>query len=225
MDVRDGPLKKAECWRIDAFELWCWRRLLRVPWTARRSNQSMEKEISPEYSLEAEAPIIWPPDVKNGLIGKDPDAGNDWRQEEKVMTKDKMVGWHHWLDGHKFEQAPGDGDGQRILAYCSPRGHKESDMTDWTDSSYLTANKPIWEIICFNWHDIYKHNFKVLVQWHLVHSQWCDITIFSFKTFSSPPIKVHKLVTPHFPFLLDPSNHWYAFCLYVFIYSGHFKYV
>ena len=89
-------VKKAEHWRIDAFELWCWRRLLRVPWTARRSNQSILKEVSPEYSLEglmveAEAPILWPPDVKNWLTGKDPDAGKDWRQE-KGMTEDEMDG-------------------------------------------------------------------------------------------------------------------------------------
>ena len=81
MDV-SWTIKKAERLRIDAFELWCWRRLLRVPWTARRSNQSILKEISPEYSLEgndveAETPILWPPDVKNQLIGKDLDAGKD----------------------------------------------------------------------------------------------------------------------------------------------------
>ena len=75
-------IKKAEHQRIDAFELWCWRRLLRIPWTAKRSNQSILKEISPEYSLgstdaEAEAPILWLPDAKNWLIGKDPDAGTD----------------------------------------------------------------------------------------------------------------------------------------------------
>ena len=70
-------IKKAECQRMDVFELWCWRRLLRVPWTARRSNQSILKEINPEYSLEGEAPILWPPDVKSRLIGKDPDARKD----------------------------------------------------------------------------------------------------------------------------------------------------
>ena len=69
---------------------------------------------------EAEAPILWPPDVKNWLIGKDPDAGKDWRQEEKGTTKNEMVGWHHWLNGHEFEQAPGVGDQQGGLACCSP---------------------------------------------------------------------------------------------------------
>ena len=79
---------------------------------------------------EAEAPILWPPDVKNWLTGKDPDAGKDWRQEEKGMTEDEMVGWHHWLNGHEFEQALGVGDGQGSLACYSPWGHKELDMTE-----------------------------------------------------------------------------------------------
>ena len=91
-------VKKAECRRIDAFELWCWRRLLRVPWTARRSNQSILKEISPGCSLEgmkAETPVLWPPHAKSWLIGKDSDAGRDWGQEEKGTTEDEMAGWHH----------------------------------------------------------------------------------------------------------------------------------
>jgi len=98
--------KKGWVPKIDAFKPLCWRRLLRVPWTARRSNQSILKEINPEYSIrrtdaEAEAPIHWPPDVKSRLIGKDPDAGKDWRQEEKGTPEDEMVGWHHWLSGHE----------------------------------------------------------------------------------------------------------------------------
>ena len=86
-------INKAECQRTDVFELWCWRRLLRVPWTARRSNKSMLKEISPEYSLEGL--ILWPPDAKNWLTGKDPDAGKDWGQDEKGTIVNEMVGWHH----------------------------------------------------------------------------------------------------------------------------------
>ena len=78
---------------------------------------------------EAETPILWPPDAKNGLSGKDPDAGKDWRQEEKGMTEVEMVGWHHPLNGH--EQAPETGDGQGSLACCSPWGHKELDTTEW----------------------------------------------------------------------------------------------
>ena len=101
-------IKEAEHWKIDAFELWCWIRLLRVPWTSRRSNQSILKEISPEYSLEGLilkwelqyfGLLMW----NNWLTGKDPDAGKDWRQEEMGTTKDEMVGWHHWPDGHEFE--------------------------------------------------------------------------------------------------------------------------
>jgi len=106
-----------ESWmpRIDAFELWCWRRLLRVPWTARKSNQSILKETQPVHpkgnqlwifngrtDAEAETPVLWPPDVKNWLMGKDHDAGKDWRWEEKGMTEDEMVGWYHWLSGHEF---------------------------------------------------------------------------------------------------------------------------
>ena len=106
--IKSWTIKKAEPWRIDAFELWCWRRLLRVPWTTRRPNQSILKEISPGWlftgrtDAEAETPILWPPDAKNWLIGKDPDAGKNWRREEKGTTEDEMVGWHHGLNGHGF---------------------------------------------------------------------------------------------------------------------------
>ena len=85
---------------------------------------------------EAETPILWSPDVKNWLIWKDPDAGKDWRQEEKGMTEDEMVGWHHRLNGHEFEQALGVGDGQGSLECCSPWGRKELDITgllNWTE--------------------------------------------------------------------------------------------
>ena len=92
-------IRKAEHQRIDAFELWCWRRLLRVPWTARRSNQSIMKEISPgnffgRNDAKAETSILWPPHAKSWLIGKDSDAGRDWRQEAKGTTEDEMAGWH-----------------------------------------------------------------------------------------------------------------------------------
>ena len=84
-----------------------------------------------EFALVNEIPIFWPPDAKNWLIGKDPDAGKDWRQEEKGMTEDEMVGWHHWLDGHEFAQVLRTGDGQGGPVCCSPWGHKELDMTEW----------------------------------------------------------------------------------------------
>ena len=100
-------IKKAEHLRIDAFKLWYWRRLLRVPWTARRSNQSILKEINPEYSLEgltteADAPILRPLDMKSRLTGKDPDAGKDCGREEKGTTEDEMVGWHHQCNGYEL---------------------------------------------------------------------------------------------------------------------------
>ena len=82
---------------------------------------------------EAETLIFWPSDVKNWLIWKDPDAGKDWRQEEKGRTEDERIGCHHWLDGHEFEQTLGVCDGQRSLACCSPWGWKDLDMTEWLD--------------------------------------------------------------------------------------------
>ena len=134
-------IKKAEHRRIDAFKLWCWRRLLRVASTARRSNQSILKEISPEYSLEGlmlklKLQYFGAPDVKNWLLGKDPDAGKDWRQEEKEMTEDEIIGWHHQ---HAFQQAPGVGNGQGSLMCCSPWGRKESDWATELNWAELTT--------------------------------------------------------------------------------------
>ena len=96
-------MKKAKCWRTDAFELWCWRRLLRVLWNARRSSQSILEEINTEYSLEgwcwSWSLILWPRDSKNWLSGKDSDSGKHWSQEERGTTEDEMVGWHHQFNG------------------------------------------------------------------------------------------------------------------------------
>ena len=118
--------KKAERRRIDAFELWCWRRLV-SPLDC--------KEIQPVHiegdqswvfigrtDVEVETPILWPPDVKSWLIGKDPGSGKDWGQEEKGTTEDEMVGWYHRLDGHGFGWTPGVGDGQGGLACCGSWG-------------------------------------------------------------------------------------------------------
>ena len=100
-------IKKAERQRTDALELWCWRRFLRVPWTARRSKQSILKEISPEYSLEG-LMLKLKLQYFGHLMGRvdsleKTDAGRDWGQEEKGTTEDEMVGWHHRLNGHEFE--------------------------------------------------------------------------------------------------------------------------
>ena len=148
-------IKKTECRRSDAFELWCWIRL----------QSPMDcKEIKPVNSkgnqtwlfigrtdTEAETPILRPPDAKNWLTGKDPDARKDWRQEEKVTTEDEMVGWHHWLNRHEFEQAPEVGDGQGSLVCCSPCGCKEPDTTErvnWTELCLSTQNSSYCICVC-----------------------------------------------------------------------------
>ena len=87
--------------------------------------------------IEAETPILWPPDAKSWPIWKDPDAGEDWGQEEKGMTENEMVGWHHWLHGHGFGWTPGVGDGQGGLVCCSSWGRKESDTTEWLNWTEL----------------------------------------------------------------------------------------
>ena len=136
---KSWTMKKAESWRIDAFELWCWRRL---------ESHLDCVEIQPVHpkgcqfwifigrtDAEAETPILWSPDAKNGLIRKDPDAGKDWRWEEKGMTEDEVVGRHHWLNGHEFEQAPGVGDGQGDLLCAAVHGVANSRtwLSNWTE--------------------------------------------------------------------------------------------
>ena len=133
-------IKKAEHVRIDVFALWCWRRCFRVSWTVRRSIQSILKEISPEYSLDrlmlklklSNTLATW---CKELLIRKDLDAGKDWRQEDEGITEDGMVGWHHWLNAHKFEQAPAVGGGQGSLAFWSPCSPLRAgpDWVIWTE--------------------------------------------------------------------------------------------
>ena len=135
-------VKKAERQRIDGFKLWCWRRLLRVPWTA--------KEIQPVHfegdqswvffgrnDAKAETPVFWPAHAKSWLIGKDSDAGRDWGQEEKGTTEDEMAGWHHQLDGCEFEWTPGVFDGQGGRACCDSWGRKELGTTERLNNIYL----------------------------------------------------------------------------------------
>ena len=135
-------IKKAEHQRIDAFELWCWRRLLRVPWTARRSNQSFLKEINLEYSSEGLmlrlkcqyfGHLMWRANSleKTLILGK---------IEGRRRRTDEMVWWHLQLNGHEFEQAPGYGEGQGRLVCCSPWGRKEWDTTEqlnWTERFFI----------------------------------------------------------------------------------------
>ena len=122
------------------------------PLDCKKSNQSVPKWnhfwiFIGGTEAEAEAPILWPPDVKNWLTGKDPDVGKDWRQKEKETTEDLMVGWHHWLDGHEFEQVLGVDDRPGTLGCCSPWGQKTSDMTEllnWTEVFISVLITTLW---------------------------------------------------------------------------------
>ena len=143
-------IKKAECLTLDAFELWCWRRLLRVHWTARRSKQSILKEINQPWTLigrtdaEAEVPILGPPHANCPLTGKHPDAGKDWGKEEKWATEDEIVGWCHQLNRHESEQTLGNSEQQGNLVSCSPRRCKEVGH-DWVNNNKKTISS--WNLL------------------------------------------------------------------------------
>ena len=140
-------------WDLDCKESWVLKNWCFWTTVLEKTIESLLdcKEIQPVHPIrnqswifigrpeaEAETPMLWLPDVKNWLIGKDPVAGKDWRQEEKMTTEDEMVGWHHWLDGHEFEQSSEVGDGQGSLICCSPCDSKELDTTEqlnWTDQA------------------------------------------------------------------------------------------
>ena len=133
-ECESWTIKKAEHWRIDVFELWCWRRLLRVPWTARRPNQSILKEISPEYSLEGLklqlklqyfGHLMWRTNSLEKTLMLEKIEGRRRRWGQRLLDPTEIVGWHHRLDGHDFEQSLGDGEWLGSLACCSPWGHKE----------------------------------------------------------------------------------------------------
>ena len=149
-------IKKAEHWRNDASELWCRRRFLRVPWTARRSNQSILKEINPVNPKENQpwiftgrtmlklkrgffGHVMWRANSldKTPILGKIEDGKRRGQQDE-------MVGWHHWLNGYEFEQAPGDSEGQGSLVCCSPWGRKESHTTQWLNNSNRKTHLIDW---------------------------------------------------------------------------------
>ena len=157
-------VKKAEHQRIGAFQLWCWRRLLRVPWTARRSNQSILKEICPGISLEGMMLKL-----KLQYFGhlmrrvdslEKTDAGRDWGQEEKGTTEDEMAGWHHWLNGRESEWTLGVGDGQGGLACCKKyMGSQKLDTTErlnWTELNFLRNQQAVFQsgyLILYSYHN------------------------------------------------------------------------
>ena len=156
-------IKKAECQRIDAFEQWCWRRLLRIPWTSRKSVLNIHWK-GWCWSWSSNTLATWFEELTHW---KRPWCWKDWRQEEKGMTEDKMVGWHHQFYGHEFEQAPWVGDGQRSVMWCSSWGRKELDTTGWLN---WTEGKASLSISC-----------KVLRQ--LTYESW---SFWSDLHFSSP---------------------------------------
>ena len=192
-------IKKAEHRRIDAFELWCWRRLLKVPWTARRSSQSILKEISPGCSLEGLmlklklqyfGHLMWRADSfeKTLMLGK-------WGQEEKGTIEDEMVGWHHRFNGHRFGWTPGVGDGQGGPVYCGSWGCKESDTTEWLNCYLIDLKKKSLEELFIRksgklswqgkscWHNV----FSLICHRHLVN----DFGGENFKSFFN---KAHDAV-------------------------------
>ena len=150
-------------WELDHKESWTLKN--RCFWTVvleKTLESSLDcKEIQPIHpkwnqswifigrtDAEAETLILWPPDAKNWLTGKDPDAGKDWRREKKGTTEDERAGWHHWLDGRESQRTPGVGDGQGGLVCCDSWGGKESDMTErliWSDLIlYICLNSRLY---------------------------------------------------------------------------------
>ena len=205
-------IKKAKCWRIDAFELWCWRRLL---------SPLDSKEVKPVYpkgnqswifivraDAEAEAPIFWPPDMKNWLIGKDPDAGKDWRQE-KGMAENEMVGWHQRLHGHEFEQALGVGDGQGSLVCCSPWVKH-----DWAiELKWASLSKYLQYIDDQVFYIFWKKDKNILSIWINVFKRNCPCCYSVTK--SCPTLcnlvncsKSIFLVLDHLPEFIQTHVHW-----------------
>ena len=137
-------IKKAECWRIDIFELWCWRRLLRVPWTARRSNQSTRKEINPEYSLEGLmlklklqyfGHLMWRAETLEKIVMLGKTEGKRRRGQQRMR-------WLNSISAHEFAQTPGDSEVRRNLACCCPWGHKDCTwLSDWTTNNSNIISK------------------------------------------------------------------------------------
>ena len=147
-------------------------------------------------NVEAETPILWPPDVKNWLIWKDPDAGKDWRREEKGMTENEMVGWHHQLNGHEFEQPPGVDEGQGSLACCSPWVTKSQTwLSDWTE---LIDGK--------KWGKKRWRSLQTVTHWQAVIVQLCTAKQSSPRTYY---ILNHQALLPHF---ICKKTLWWRHC-------------
>ena len=165
--------------------------------------------FSGRTDAKAETPILWPPDAKSWLIGKDPDAGRDWGQEEKGTTEDEMAGWHHGLDGPEFEWTPGVGDGQGGLACCDSWGRKESDTTEWLNWTEL--NTPTSELEADSW-----QKFRRFKSWFCRLMALCPWTL--DKTLIQGVNKVTKvfIIAPltfsghgsHYHFCISSTSRW-----------------
>ena len=149
-------IKKVEQEELMLLKLCCWRRLLRVPWTTKRSNWSILKGNKPwiligRTDTEAETPILWPPDVNSWLTGKNPDAGEDWRQEEKGTTENEMVGWHHRLNGHEFEHLPEmekDRGAWRAAVHGVTKSWTQISNSATRTTKFLTKLNPVLKCYC-----------------------------------------------------------------------------
>ena len=156
-------IKKAECWRTDDFKLWCWRRL-KSPLDCKIKPVNLEGNhpwiFIRRTDAEAEASIFWPPNAKSWLPGKGPEAGKDWWQEEKGTTEDEMAGWHHWLDRHELEQAPGVGDAQRSLVCCSPWGCKSwTWLRNWITKGLAVSRLLAYSLSTLQWPGRVTHSY------------------------------------------------------------------
>jgi len=135
LDLKEGWVPNIGC-----FQILLLGKTLEIPLDSKEIKRVNSKRNQPwtligRTEAKAEAPVLSPPNVNSQPTGKDPDAGKDWRREEKRMTEDEMVGWHHWFNVHEFEQTPGDSEGQGSLVCCSPWGHEESDTTKWLNNN------------------------------------------------------------------------------------------
>ena len=197
-------LRHKEGWEL---KNWCfWTVVLKKTLESPLDTKEI-KSVNPKGSqpwiligrIDAEAPILWPPDLRTWITGKDLDAGKDWRQEERGTTEDEMVGWHHWLNGREFEQALGDGDGQGGLVCCSLRGRKQSDTIEWLKNTTTKRWPRATSSARFlrkgwNW-DFYKTYILVTSLnknsgwglWGWVYDFWFNSALLNFSFFSFPP--------------------------------------
>ena len=177
--VWELDIKKTEYWKLDAFELWCWRRLLESPLNSKEIKPVNSKGNQPwifigSTDAEVEAPILWPPDAKGWIIGKDLNAGEDWGQKETGKAGDEIVGWHHWLNGYKFLQTLEESEGQGSLKCCSSWDHKESGLqmknksnrNNYSLTIRMSANWWLcFSMYCLGLSNFFPRSMSLLISW------------------------------------------------------------